>query len=101
MFLSYRWYSARNIGICTVEHLHTMWTVLRVEASHGQTGDHDKQANGYQDGGHQVFTLEPAARGKFEETRWWNDEDQRCGAQNALNGRREAGKIKQTLNIHK
>lgn len=66
-----------------------MWAVLRVEAGHGQTGDHDKQANWYQDGGQQVFTLEPAAGGKFEEARWWNYEDQRCGTQNTLDDRRE------------
>lgn len=42
--MSYRRYSARVICVCTVEHLHSVWTVLRVEASHDQAGDHDKQA---------------------------------------------------------
>ncbi len=87
--VSYRWHSARDIGVRAVEHLHTMWTVLRVEAGHGQTGDHDKQAKKYQDGGYQVFTLEPAAGGEFEEARRWYDEDQRRGAQNTLDSGRE------------
>lgn len=52
-----------------------MWAVLRVEACHDQTGDHDKQADYYQDGGYQVFTLKPAAGGEFEEACRWNDED--------------------------
>lgn len=61
-----------------------MWTVLRVEARHDQTGDHDKEANQYQDGGCQVFALKPAAGGELEEARRRNDEDQRRGTQGTL-----------------
>lgn len=61
-----------------------MWTVLRVEACHDQTDDHDKEASQYQDGGYQVFDLKPAAGGELEEARGRNNEDQRCGTQGTL-----------------
>lgn len=64
-----------------------MCTVLRVEARHDQTRDHDKEANQHQDGSDQVFTLKPSAGGEFEEARRWNDEDQRRGTQGALGNR--------------
>lgn len=93
LFSSYRWYSARDVWFQAVEHLHSMRTVLWVEAGHDQTGDHDKQANKYQDGRYQVFALKPAASGEFEEACGWYDEDQRGGTQNALDDRRaEASK---------
>lgn len=83
-FISYRRYGGRDIRICTVEHLHPMRTVLRVEGRHDQTGDHDKEANQDQDGGDQVFALKPAAGGELEEARGRNDEDQRRGTQDTL-----------------
>lgn len=64
-----------------------MRTVLGVEAGHDQTGDHDKQADKYQDSRYQVFPLVPASGGEFEEARGRDDEDQRCGAQDALESR--------------
>lgn len=88
MFLSCRWYGDRDVGIGTVEHLHSMWTALGVDASHDQTGDHDKQADYYQRDGYQLLALEPAARGQLQEARRRDDEDQGCGAQSTLNGGR-------------
>lgn len=62
-----------------------MWAVLRVDYSHGQTSDHNKQASYYQQEGNQVFTLEQMAGGELEEARRWDDEDERGGTQNPLN----------------
>lgn len=61
-----------------------MRTVLRVEACHDQTSDHDKEASQYQDGSYQVFTLKPAAGGELEEARRRDDKDQRRGTQDTL-----------------
>lgn len=85
----YSWHSAWDVGVCTVKHLHSVWTVLRVEASHDQTHDHDEQADQHQDGGDQVVNMVPAASGEFEEAGRWKDEDQGRGAQRALDSGEE------------
>lgn len=63
-----------------------MRAVIRVDYSHDQTGDHDKQASYYQQEGNHVFNFQPTARGELEEARSWDDEDERGGAQSTLNG---------------
>lgn len=80
------WSGAGNggVGDGAVEHLCSVWTVLRKEHHHDQTDDHHTNTCHQDDAGDEVFTTKPAAVRELQETGGGEDEHEGYGAQNPL-----------------